>query len=52
LLCFLQVETSLSGLQNAAAGTTVIDNSSAWRMDPSKKIDCSCNASSLTKKIK
>jgi aspartate-semialdehyde dehydrogenase len=32
-------ETSLSGFQNAAAGTTVIDNSSAWRMDPSKKID-------------
>jgi aspartate-semialdehyde dehydrogenase len=32
-------ETSV-GSKFAAAGTTVIDNSSAWRMDPTK-IDCS-----------
>jgi aspartate-semialdehyde dehydrogenase len=34
----------------AAAGTTVIDNSSAWRMDPDKKLVVpEINASSLTK---
>jgi aspartate-semialdehyde dehydrogenase len=34
----------------AAAGTTVIDNSSAWRMDPTKKLIVpEINASSLTK---
>ncbi len=34
----------------AAAGTTVIDNSSAWRMDPSKKLIVpEINASALTK---
>lgn len=34
----------------AAAGTTVIDNSSAWRMDPDKKLIVpEINASSLTK---
>jgi aspartate-semialdehyde dehydrogenase len=34
-------ETSLEWAPKfAAAGTTVIDNSSAW-MDPTKKIDCS-----------
>ncbi len=34
----------------AAAGTTVIDNSSAWRMDPSKKLIVpEINASELTK---
>jgi aspartate-semialdehyde dehydrogenase len=27
----------------AEAGITVIDNSSAWRMDPAKKIGCSRN---------
>jgi aspartate-semialdehyde dehydrogenase len=31
-------ETSLEWAPKFA-GTTVIDNSSAWRMDPSKKID-------------
>jgi aspartate-semialdehyde dehydrogenase len=36
----------------AAAGTTVIDNSSAWRMDPTKKIVPEINASSLTKEDK
>lgn len=34
----------------AAAGTTVIDNSSAWRMDPTKKLIVpEVNATSLTK---
>jgi aspartate-semialdehyde dehydrogenase len=34
----------------AAAGTTVIDNSSAWRMDPTKKLIVpEINASALTK---
>src|ERR1044072_8938914 len=34
----------------AAAGTTVIDNSSAWRMDPSKKLIVpEVNADALTK---
>ena len=34
----------------AAAGTTVIDNSSAWRMDPTKKLIVpEINASELTK---
>lgn len=34
----------------AAAGTTVVDNSSAWRMDPSKKLVVpEINASELTK---
>ena len=27
----------------AAAGITVIDNSSAWRMDPNKKLSCTRN---------
>lgn len=37
----------------AAAGTTVIDNSSAWRMDPSKKLIVpEINASQLTKEDK
>lgn len=37
----------------AAAGTTVIDNSSAWRMDPSKKLVVpEINASQLTKEDK
>src|SRR3954462_5697259 len=37
----------------AAAGTTVIDNSSAWRMDPTKKLVVpETNASSLTKEDK
>ncbi len=37
----------------AAAGTTVIDNSSAWRMDPTKKLVVpEINASSLTKEDK
>ncbi|MEZ7499659.1 aspartate-semialdehyde dehydrogenase [Flavobacterium sp. Arc3] len=37
----------------AAAGTTVIDNSSAWRMDPTKKLIVpEINASSLTKEDK
>ena len=37
----------------AEAGTTVIDNSSAWRMDPDKKLIVpEINASSLTKKDK
>ena len=37
----------------AAAGTTVIDNSSAWRMDPSKKLVVpEINASLLTKEDK
>jgi aspartate-semialdehyde dehydrogenase len=37
----------------AAVGTTVIDNSSAWRMDPSKKLIVpEINASSLTKEDK
>jgi aspartate-semialdehyde dehydrogenase len=32
-------ETSLEWAPKfAAAGTTVIDNSSAWRMDPTKKL--------------
>jgi aspartate-semialdehyde dehydrogenase len=34
-------ETSLEWAPKFAAGTTNIDNSSAWRMDPTKKIDCS-----------
>jgi len=44
-------ETSLEWAPKfAAAGTTVIDNSSAWRMDPSKKLVVpEINASSLTK---
>ena len=37
----------------AAAGTTVIDNSSAWRMDPSKKLVVpEINANTLTKEDK
>ncbi len=37
----------------AAAGTTVIDNSSAWRMDPSKKLIVpEINASGLTEEDK
>lgn len=37
----------------AAAGTTVIDNSSAWRMDPDKKLVVpEINASALTKEDK
>ncbi|MGZ3933196.1 MAG: aspartate-semialdehyde dehydrogenase, partial [Bacteroidia bacterium] len=37
----------------AAAGTTVIDNSSAWRMDPSKKLIVpEINAHELTKEHK
>lgn len=37
----------------AAVGTTVIDNSSAWRMDPSKKLIVpEINASELTKEDK
>ena len=44
-------ETSLEWAPKfAAAGTTVIDNSSAWRMDPSKKLIVpEINASALTK---
>jgi aspartate-semialdehyde dehydrogenase len=47
-------ETSLEWAPKfAAAGTTVIDNSSAWRMDPTKKLIVpEINASSLTKKDK
>ncbi len=43
-------ETSLEWAPKfAAAGTTVIDNSSAWRMDPSKKLIVpEINASELT----
>jgi aspartate-semialdehyde dehydrogenase len=43
-------ETSLEWAPRfAAAGTTVIDNSSAWRMDPSKKLIVpEINASELT----
>jgi aspartate-semialdehyde dehydrogenase len=37
------------GSKFAAAGTTVIDNSSAWRMDPTKKLIVPL-ASSLTKR--
>ena len=34
-------ETSLEWAPKfAAAGTRVVDNSSAWRMDPDKKVDC------------
>ena len=37
----------------AAAGTTVIDNSSAWRMDPTKKLVVpEINASELSKEDK
>src|SRR6187431_1150615 len=37
----------------AAAGTTVIDNSSAWRMDPTKKLVVpEINANQLTKEDK
>jgi aspartate-semialdehyde dehydrogenase len=44
-------ETSLEWAPKfAEAGTTVIDNSSAWRMDPSKKLIVpEINASTLTK---
>ncbi|MEX0997123.1 MAG: aspartate-semialdehyde dehydrogenase [Flavobacteriaceae bacterium] len=44
-------ETSLEWAPKfAAAGTTVIDNSSAWRMDPSKKLIVpEINASQLSK---
>lgn len=47
-------ETSLEWAPKfAAAGTTVIDNSSAWRMDPSKKLIVpEINASELTKEDK
>lgn len=39
--------------QFAAVGTTVIDNSSAWRMDPTKKLIVpEINASNLTKEDK
>jgi methionine synthase II (cobalamin-independent) len=63
-LAFLQVkdvalfsaggETSLEWAPKfAEAGTTVIDNSSAWRMDPSKKLIVpEINASELTPKDK
>ena len=44
-------ETSLAWAPKfAAVGTTVIDNSSAWRMDPTKKLVVpEINASELTK---
>jgi aspartate-semialdehyde dehydrogenase len=47
-------ETSLAWAPKfAAVGTTVIDNSSAWRMDPSKKLIVpEINASTLTKEDK
>ena len=47
-------ETSLEWAPKfAEAGTTVIDNSSAWRMDPSKKLIVpEINASELTPKDK
>jgi len=47
-------ETSLEWAPKfAAAGTTVIDNSSAWRMDPTKKLIVpEINASILTKEDK
>ena len=47
-------ETSLEWAPKfAEAGTTVIDNSSAWRMDPSKKLIVpEINASELTKEDK
>ena len=47
-------ETSLEWAPKfAAAGTTVIDNSSAWRMDPTKKLIVpEINAASLTKEDK
>lgn len=47
-------ETSLEWAPKfAAAGTTVIDNSSAWRMDPTKKLIVpEINASLLTKEDK
>ena len=47
-------ETSLSlAPKFAEAGTVVIDNSSAWRMDPSKKLIVpEVNASTLTKEDK
>jgi aspartate-semialdehyde dehydrogenase len=47
-------ETSLEWAPKfAAAGTTVIDNSSAWRMDPSKKLVVpEINASQLSKEDK
>lgn len=47
-------ETSLEWAPKfAAAGTTVIDNSSAWRMDPSKKLIVpEINASELTREDK
>ena len=47
-------ETSLAWAPKfAAAGTTVIDNSSAWRMDPPKKLVVpEINASELTKEDK
>ncbi len=47
-------ETSLAwGPKFAEAGTTVIDNSSAWRMDPTKKLVVpEINASELTKEDK
>ena len=47
-------ETSLEWAPKfAAAGTTVIDNSSAWRMDPTKKLVVpEINASLLTKEDK
>jgi aspartate-semialdehyde dehydrogenase len=47
-------ETSLAWAPKfAASGTTVIDNSSAWRMDPTKKLVVpEINASTLTKEDK
>ena len=47
-------ETSLEWAPKfAAAGTTVIDNSSAWRMDPTKKLVVpEINANQLTKEDK
>jgi aspartate-semialdehyde dehydrogenase len=47
-------ETSLEWAPKfAAAGTTVIDNSSAWRMDPTKKLIVpEINAAELTKEDK
>ena len=47
-------ETSLEWApQFAAAGITVVDNSSAWRMDPTKKLEIpEINANTLTKEDK
>jgi aspartate-semialdehyde dehydrogenase len=43
-------ETSLEWAPKFAAAGTTVDNSSAWRMDPTKKLIVpEINASSLTK---